>query len=321
MRHDYTFAARGRRALDLRQLPDAAARRRIAPVRRRRRARSTTPGFFNTYAGRRRAATTCTSCCISATTSTRPPQIPRGTQTPSTGHRAAVRARATSAVTLRRLHDALRAVPPRPRPARRCTPSTPCSRPSTTTSSPTTPGPAGRRSTDEAKDGPWADRMDGALRAWEYWTPSAVRSQPRRAVRADVLRSADLVRFVLLETRTAPRRPRRASRTAQRARGQDQRRWVEEALRESPCTWTFVACPSMLSSIHRRGDAGRRRSTRCASLKLRAPGRGQAVPRPLGQLPGRAGPVASPTMGDSPSEVVVLSGDVHIAVDADPASR
>ena len=60
----------------------------------------------------------------------------------------------------------------------------------------------------EEKDGPWAERMDGALRAWEHWTPSAVRPS-RGEPLSRTLSVGDLVRFVLLETRTAARRSRR----------------------------------------------------------------------------------------------------------------
>jgi alkaline phosphatase D len=162
-------------------------------------------------------------------------------------------------------------------------------------------------------DGPWADRLDAALRAWEYWTPSAVRPS-RGEPLSRVFSVGNLARFVLLETRTH-RDGRDVPPERRSALGPDQRRFVEDALRESPATWTFVACPSMLSSIHRDEmpddvvDALR-------VLKLRHP----TEPRPYHDR-WDSFPVERDwlfaEMSESRSEVVVLSGDVHIAVDAD----
>jgi alkaline phosphatase D len=166
---------------------------------------------------------------------------------------------------------------------------------------------------DEEKDGPWADRMNAALRAWEYWTPSAVHPS-RGEPLSRTFSVGDLVRFVLLESRThrdgfdVP--PERRS-----ALGPDQRQWVEQALRESPATWTFVACPSMLSSIHREEmpddvvDALR-------TLKLRHPTEPKPYHDRWDSFPAERDWLFA-EMGESSSEVVVLSGDVHIAVDAD----
>jgi alkaline phosphatase D len=165
----------------------------------------------------------------------------------------------------------------------------------------------------EKTDGPWAARVDGALRAWEYWTPSAVRPS-RGEPLSRVLFVGDLVRFVFLETRTH-RDGRDVPPERRSALGPDQRRFVEQALRESPATWTFMACPSMLSSIHREGlpddvqDALR-------VLKLRHPTEARPYHDRWDSFPVERDWLFA-EMGESHSEVVVLSGDVHIAVDAD----
>ncbi len=165
----------------------------------------------------------------------------------------------------------------------------------------------------EDADGPWAERVDGALRAWEYWTPSAVRPS-RGEPLSRTFSVGDLVRFVLLETRLH-RDGRDVPPERRSALGPDQRRWVEEALRESPCTWTFVACPSMLSSIHRE-DLPDDVADALRTLKLRHP----TEPRPYhdrwDSFPAERDWLYA-EMGESTSEVVVLSGDVHVAVDAD----
>ena len=138
---------------------------------------------------------------------------------------------------------------------------------------------------DEDKDGPWAERLDGALRAWEYWTPSARPPEPRRAARADVLgRRPGPVRAA--RDPDAPRRPGHTARAAQRARrgpaplgrGGAAHVAVHVDLRGLPVD--AVEHPS-------RRDARRRRG-RAAGPQAAAPDRGGAVPRPLGQLPGRA---------------------------------
>jgi alkaline phosphatase D len=165
----------------------------------------------------------------------------------------------------------------------------------------------------EETDGPWAERMDGALRAWEYWMPSGVRPS-RGEPLSRTFSVGDLVRFVLLETRTH-RDGRDVPPERRSALGPDQRRWVEEALRESPCTWTFVACPSMLSSIHDEEmpddvvDALR-------TLKLRHSTEARPYHDRWDSFPGERDWLYA-EMGESTSEVVVLSGDVHIAIDAD----
>jgi alkaline phosphatase D len=164
----------------------------------------------------------------------------------------------------------------------------------------------------EDTDGPWADRVAGALRAWEYWTPSAVRPS-RGEPLSRVFSVGNLVRFVLLETRTH-RDGRDVPPDRRSALGPDQRRFVEEALRESPATWAFLACPSMLSSIHREEmpddvvDALR-------VLKLRHPTEAKPYHDRWDSFAAERDWLFA-EMGESHSEVVVLSGDVHIAVDA-----
>jgi phosphodiesterase/alkaline phosphatase D-like protein len=159
--------------------------------------------------------------------------------------------------------------------------------------------------------------MDGALRAWEYWTPSGVHPS-RGEPLSRVLSVGDDVRFVLLETRTH-RDGRDVPPESRSALGADQRRFVEQALRDSPATWTFVACPSMLSSIHREQmpddvvDALR-------VLKLRHPSEAKPYHDRWDSFPAEREWLYA-EMGESHSEVVVLSGDVHIAVDADLESE
>jgi alkaline phosphatase D len=166
----------------------------------------------------------------------------------------------------------------------------------------------------EDQDGPWADRVRGALRAWEYWTPTAVR--PTQG--DDVGRSfsiGHLAQVVILETRLhrdAPTVP--ADRRSELGAAQKER--VAAALRGATTEWTVLACPSVLTSLHRSGlpedvaDALR-------TLKLMEPSGEDAAYHDLwGGFSGERDWLVE-QMGASPSKVVVVSGDVHIGLDSD----
>jgi alkaline phosphatase D len=166
----------------------------------------------------------------------------------------------------------------------------------------------------EDKDGPWADRVSAALRAWEYWTPTRLR--PSRG--DDVGRSfavGELVQVVILETRLhrdSPDTP--ADRRSEL--GVDQRGRVGAALRGATTTWTVLACPSVITSLHRPGlpddvaDALR-------TLKLMEPSGEDAPYHDLwGGFSGERDWLVG-EMAASPSRVVVVSGDVHIGLDSD----
>jgi phosphodiesterase/alkaline phosphatase D-like protein len=166
----------------------------------------------------------------------------------------------------------------------------------------------------EDEDGPWADRVRGALRAWEYWTPTAVR--PTRG--DDVGRSftvGHLAQVVILETRlhrdgpTVPAGMRSELGAAQRDR-------VAAALRDAATHWTVLACPSVVTSLHRPGlptdvaDALR-------TLKLMEPSGEDSPYHDLwGGFSGERDWLVG-QLAESPSKVVVVSGDVHVGLDSD----
>jgi alkaline phosphatase D len=166
----------------------------------------------------------------------------------------------------------------------------------------------------EDKDGPWADRLSAALRAWEYWTPSRLRPTRGDAVGRS-FGVGDLVQVVILETRLhrdSPDTP--ADRRSEL--GVDQRARVQTALRDTTAAWTVLACPSVVTSLHRPGlpadvaDALR-------TLKLMEPSGEDAPYHDLwggfsGERDWLVGQLAA-----SPSKVVVVSGDVHIGLDSD----
>jgi alkaline phosphatase D len=166
----------------------------------------------------------------------------------------------------------------------------------------------------EDEDGPWADRVRGALQAWEYWTPTAVRPTRGDAVGRSFT-IGELAQVLILETRlhrdspTLP--PERRSEL-----GAEQRDRIATALRDATTAWTVVACPSVITSLHRPGlpddvaDALR-------TLKLMEPSGEDAPYHDLwGGFSGERDWLVE-QMAGSPSKVVVVSGDVHIGLDSD----
>ena len=166
----------------------------------------------------------------------------------------------------------------------------------------------------EDEDGPWAERVQAALRAWEYWTPTALRPTRGDAI-GRTLTIGSLAQVVILETRlhrdgpTVPAGERSELGTEQRER-------VAAALRDPAVAWTVLACPSVLTSLHRPGlpadvaDALR-------TLKLMEPSGEDAPYHDLwGGFSGERDWLVA-QMAASPSKVVVVSGDVHIGLDSD----
>src|SRR3954447_20817432 len=166
----------------------------------------------------------------------------------------------------------------------------------------------------EDEDGPWADRVRAALLAWEYWTPTRLR--PSRG--DDVGRSfdvGDLVQVLILETRLHRDAPTAPGATRSEL-GAEQRGRIEAALRDTTAEWTLFACPSVITSLHRPGlpddvaDALR-------TLKLMEPSGEDAPYHDLwGGFSGER-ERRMRQMAGSPSQVVVVSGDVHIGLDSD----
>jgi alkaline phosphatase D len=166
----------------------------------------------------------------------------------------------------------------------------------------------------EDEDGPWADRVQGALQAWEYWTPTALRPTRGDAVGRSFTIN-DLAQVVILETRLHRDGPTVPA--DQRSElGAEQRERVALALKDATTAWTVVACPSVVTSLHRSGlpddvaDALR-------TLKLMEPSGEDAPYHDLwGGFSGERDWLVQ-QMADSPSKVVVVSGDVHIGLDSD----
>ena len=141
----------------------------------------------------------------------------------------------------------------------------------------------------EDKDGPWADRVRGGAAGLGVLDADAAAAHPRRRGRAQLRRSATSSRCVHPRDPAAPRQPGRAPADRRSELGADQRRPGRGgAPRHHAPRGPSLACPSVVTSLHRPGlpDGRRRRAAHPqADGALR---RGRAVPRPLGRLLRRA---------------------------------
>lgn len=167
---------------------------------------------------------------------------------------------------------------------------------------------------NEQRDGPWSERMSGALSAWEDWMP--VDRRPSRGEPIWIERSVGkFATIAILETRTN----RAAPRTAEEARdllGIEQATWVEELLtRNSSSGWFVLGLSSMVTPIWSEtldDDC----LAALKTLKLIEPQTGKpfhdlwdSFPTVRSQLlNGLAAATATP---------IIISGDVHIAVEAE----
>lgn len=166
---------------------------------------------------------------------------------------------------------------------------------------------------DESRDGPWVARKANALRAWADWMPLTIRP----AIGDPIWRRHDagpLAQIVLTETRTNRTSP--GVPEAQRALfGSQQRTWLREQLIDvAQSHWTFLAVPSMVAPVH----SERLHKDACSALKtlkLLDPSTGLPFHDRWDSFALERRHLLE-TISGSPSDVIVLSGDVHIGVDA-----
>ncbi|MES2170429.1 MAG: alkaline phosphatase D family protein [Actinomycetota bacterium] len=107
---------------------------------------------------------------------------------------------------------------------------------------------------DPATQGPWADRVRGAMTAWSDWMPTMRRPQDGD----HVWREIDLGvagRILLCETRLKRSDPNAPQGETKTALGLEQRAFMLDRLAAGGDGWTFLAVPSMLSDLdHAMGD-------------------------------------------------------------------
>jgi len=173
----------------------------------------------------------------------------------------------------------------------------------------------------DERDGPWADRKAAAFRAREEWLP--VRrpdpANPERVYRA--VSVGTLADLFLLDTRTMrdePVPPPALSREGRSALGPHQKAWLWDAMAASTARWRILGNPSVMA---RTWNDALPESARKALMKVKLidgdgtgpdydqwdgyPQERREVLRMIGEL--------------EVSNVVVLSGDVHVALAAELA--
>ena len=106
----------------------------------------------------------------------------------------------------------------------------------------------GAQEHDDAKDGPWADRVRAAMTVWHDWMPTM-----RQPVEGDpIWQQIDLGeagRILLCETRLNRSNPDDPESDDKTALGLEQRAWALDTLHAKHDGWTFLAVPSMLSDL------------------------------------------------------------------------
>jgi alkaline phosphatase D len=165
---------------------------------------------------------------------------------------------------------------------------------------------------DEGRDGPWPARMHAALSTWEDWLPVA-----RRPSRGEPIwlerHVGDLATLVLLETRTHRTAPTAAPEDRDLL-GERQTTWLREILRSSTARWLVLGVSSMVAPIWApRLDEDA--IFALEKLKLLEPATGRPFHDLWDSYP-RVRAWLTQELRRAASTPIVLSGDVHVAVEA-----
>lgn len=165
---------------------------------------------------------------------------------------------------------------------------------------------------DEARDGPWADRMRAALSAWEDWLPVA-----RRPSRGDPIwlerRVGDLATVVLVETRTHRAAPG-APPEDRDLFGERQTRWLQGVVRGSTARWFVLGVSSMVAPIW-SPMLDDEAIFALEKLKLLEPTTGRPFHDLWDSFP-KVRAWLTQELRRAAGTAIILSGDVHVAVEA-----
>ena len=100
----------------------------------------------------------------------------------------------------------------------------------------------------ERLHGPFSDRLENALRAWEEWMPVARGIYFNSAPIYTSWNVGNLARFVILETRTNRTSPEAPTESRSQL-GPTQRSWLKEQIESCDSRWIFLLSPSMMTPI------------------------------------------------------------------------
>ncbi len=174
---------------------------------------------------------------------------------------------------------------------------------------------------DPKRDGPWAARRAAAFQAREEWLP--VRrpdmASPERVYRS--IRLGSLAELFMLDTRTMrdqPVPPPASARKGRTALGPEQKAWLHGALRASTARWRLIGHPSVMSQTRTDSLPPAVRAALVKAKLIDLDGTGpdhdewDGYPHERRELLNAIGKLP-------PSNVVVLSGDVHVGLAAELA--
>jgi alkaline phosphatase D len=162
--------------------------------------------------------------------------------------------------------------------------------------------------------GPWADRMAGALRAWQEWTPT-------RATPADggpIYRALDvgsLCRIAMIETRTHRSAPSEPDPALRSELGTAQLAWLRDIVANAAEPWVFLAVPSAIAPLW-SPELDEDASFALRKLKLVEPKDGTPFHDLWDSFPGERRELME-ILRSSTAHPVVLSGDVHVGLDSE----
>lgn len=174
---------------------------------------------------------------------------------------------------------------------------------------------------DPARDGPWSERKAAAFRAREEWLPVR-RPDPANPHR--VYRSVDLgslAEIFLLDTRTMrdrPVPPPEMLRMERTELGPDQKAWLFEALESSAAHWRLLGNPSVMARTWNDDVPAHVHQALLKVKLIDGDGTGPDYDQWDG-YPVERREVLEHIAALEPANVVVLSGDVHVALAAELA--
>ena len=171
------------------------------------------------------------------------------------------------------------------------------------------------------RDGPWSERRANAFRAREEWLP--VRrpdmADPERVYRS--IRIGGLAELFMLDTRTRrdePVPPPALGKKGRTALGPEQRAWLYDALRASRARWRLIANPSVMSRTWNDSLPAAAREALVKVKLIDTDGTGPDYDQWDG-YPHERRELLDVISKLPESNVVILSGDVHVGLAAELA--
>jgi alkaline phosphatase D len=171
------------------------------------------------------------------------------------------------------------------------------------------------------RDGPWSERRAAAFQAREEWLPvrRPVPAEPERVFRS--IEIGSLAELFLLDTRTRrdePVPPPASTKKGRTALGPEQKAWLLDGLKASRARWRLIGNPSVMARTWNDALPDEVREALVKVKLIDADGTGPDYDQWDG-YPVERREVLDAISKLTPSNVVVLSGDVHVGLAAELA--